>query len=361
MKNGQNLEFKMATTIKGPAIFIAQFIGDNSPFNNLKDICNWAAGLGYKAIQLPTNDLRFIDLKKAAESKTYADEIKGIVSRAGLEISELSTHLQGQLVAVNPAFDELFDGFAPENLRKNPKARTLWAIEQLKYAAKASQNLGLNASVTFSGSLMWHTVYPWPQRPAGLVEDAFSELAKRWTPILDVYDECGVDLCYELHPGEDLHDGVTYDLFLDYVIHHPRACLLYDPSHFLLQCLDYLAFIDIYHERIKMFHVKDAEFNPTGRQGVYGGYQNWIDRAGRFRSLGDGQVDFKSIFSKLAKYDFKGWAVLEWECALKHAEDGAKEGAEFIRNHIIRVTEKAFDDFANTSKEKDLNKRILGI
>jgi len=349
------------TNIKGPAIFLAQFMGAEEPFNNLKSICQWAKGLGYKGVQVPTLDPNFLDIKKAAESKTYADEIKGLVNECGLEITELSTHLQGQLVAVNPAYDTLFDGFAPEAYHNNPKARTEWAVQQLKYAAKASQNLGLNASVTFSGALIWQMIYPWPQRPAGLVDAAFTELAKRWKPILDVYDECGIDLCYEIHPGEDLHDGITYEMFLDKVNNHSRACLLYDPSHFVLQCLDYLEYIDLYHERIKMFHVKDAEFNPTGRQGVYGGYQNWIDRAGRFRSLGDGQVDFKSIFSKLAQYDYKGWAVLEWECALKHPEDGAREGAEFIKNHIIHVTDKAFDDFASTGSNDAFNKALLGI
>ena len=348
-------------TIKGPAIFLAQFMGDQSPFNNLKDITRWAAELGYKGVQIPSWDSRCIDLQKAAESKTYADELKGIIGEAGLEITELSTHLQGQLVAVNPAYDSLFDGFAPENIRGNAKARTEWAVQQLKYAAKASQNLGLQAHATFSGALLWHTVYPWPQRPAGLVEAGFTELATRWLPILNYFDECGVDLCYEIHPGEDLHDGVSYEMFLEKVNGHRRACLLYDPSHFVLQCLDYKSYIDFYHERIKAFHVKDAEFNPTGKQGVYGGYQNWIDRAGRFRSLGDGQVDFKAIFSKLAAYDFKGWAVLEWECCIKNAEDGAREGALFIKDHIIKVTEKAFDDFAGTGTDKDLNNRILGI
>jgi len=349
------------TTIKGPAIFLAQFMGDASPYNNLKDICKWAASLGYKGVQIPTWDARCIDLKKAGESKTYCDELKGIVKEAGLEITELSTHLQGQLVAVNPAYDALFDGFAPEAIRGNNKARTEWAVQQLKYAAKASQYLGLNAHATFSGALLWHTMYPWPQRPAGLVETGFTELAKRWLPILNEFDACGVDVCYEIHPGEDLHDGITYELFLDKVNQHPRACLLYDPSHFVLQCLDYLTYIDHYHERIKAFHVKDAEFNATGKQGVYGGYQNWIDRAGRFRSLGDGQVDFNSIFSKLAAYDYKGWAVLEWECCIKNSEDGAKEGAAFIRDHIITVTEKAFDDFAATGADEKLNKLILGI
>ncbi|MHA6247742.1 sugar phosphate isomerase/epimerase family protein [Pontibacter sp. CAU 1760] len=349
------------TTIQGPAIFLAQFLGDQAPFDTLENICRWAKGLGYEGVQIPTWDSKYFDVQKAAESKTYADEIKGIVEGQGLQITELSSHLHGQLVAVNPAYDTLFDGFAPKEVHNNPKARTEWAVQQLKNAAKASQNLGLNAHATFSGALLWHTVYPWPQRPAGLVEAGFKELGKRWTPILNAFDEAGVDLCYEIHPGEDLHDGITYEMFLDEVNNHARACLLYDPSHFVLQCLDYLEYIDIYHERIRMFHVKDAEFNPSGRQGVYGGYQNWVNRAGRFRSLGDGQVDFKSVFSKLTAHDYKGWAVLEWECALKHPEDGAREGATFIKDHIIRVTEKAFDDFAATGIDDEKNRTILGL
>jgi len=349
------------TTLKGPAIFLAQFMGDSDPFNSLRSICKWVKSLGFVGVQIPTWDARCIDLQKAAESKTYADELKGTIKECGLEITELSTHLQGQLVAVHPAYDSLFDGFAPANVRGNSKARTEWAVQQLKWAAKASQNLGLDAHATFSGALLWQTVYPWPQRPAGLVETGFKELANRWLPILNVFDENGVDVCYEIHPGEDLHDGISYEMFLEKVNQHPRACLLYDPSHFVLQCLNYLDYIDNYHERIRMFHVKDAEFNPTGKQGVYGGYQGWIDRAGRFRSLGDGQVDFKSIFSKLAQYSYKGWAVLEWECCIKNAEDGAKEGAVFIRDHIIRVTERAFDDFASAGSDEKLNRSILGL
>jgi sugar phosphate isomerase/epimerase len=348
-------------TIKGPGIFLAQFAGDAAPFNSLESICKWAGSLGFKGVQIPTWDPRLIDLKKAAESKTYADELKGIVNAAGLEITELSTHLQGQLVAVHPAFDAQFDGFAPASVHNNPKARQEWAVQQLMYAAKASQNLGLKAHATFSGALLWPTVYPWPQRPSGLVETGFSELGKRWIPILNEFDNNGVDLCYEIHPGEDIHDGITYEMFLEHTNNHKRACILYDPSHYVLQCLDYLSFIDHYHEKIRMFHVKDAEFNPTGKQGVYGGYQSWINRAGRFRSLGDGQVNFKSIFSKLTAYDFDGWAVLEWECCIKHPEDGAKEGAVFIKDHIIRVTEKAFDDFAGTGSDEKFNRSVLGL
>lgn len=348
-------------TIKGPGIFLAQFMGDKPPFNDLKTICQWAQSLGFKAVQIPTWDARCIDLQKAAESKAYADELKGTIAEYGLEISELSTHLQGQLVAVHPAYDDLFDGFAPESLRKNPKARTEWAVQQLKWGAKASQNLGITAHATFSGSLLWHTFHPWPQRPAGLVEEGFRELGRRWTPILNYFDECGVDVCYEIHPGEDLFDGVTYEMFLEEVKQHPRACLLYDPSHFVLQQLDYIQYIDFYHERIKAFHVKDAEFNKTGKQGTFGGYQSWLKRAGRYRSPGDGQVDFKTIFSKLTEYGYDGWAVMEWECCIKHPEDGAREGAEFIKNHIIRVTEKAFDDFAGVETDPQFIRSLLGL
>lgn len=348
-------------TIKGPALFLAQFAGDEAPFNSWSGITAWAADCGYAGVQLPSWDARFFDLDQAAESKDYCDEILGVARDNGVAVTELSTHLQGQLVAVHPAFDAGFDGFAAPEVRGDPKARQAWAVDQVKKALSASQNMGIDAHATFSGALAWPYVYPWPQRAPGLVETAFDELAKRWRPILDHADSCGVDVCYEIHPGEDLHDGISFEMLLERVDNHARCNMLYDPSHYVLQCLDYLDNIDIYKDRIRMFHVKDAEFNPTGRQGVYGGFQNWVDRAGRFRSLGDGEVDFASIFSKMAANDFDGWAVVEWECCLKHPEDGAREGAAFVRDHIIRVTERAFDDFADGGTDENTNRVMLGI
>jgi len=229
--------------------------------------------------QADPTETNFIDIEKAAESQTYCDELKGKVNSYGLEITELCTHLQGQLVAVNPAYDSMFDGFAPEHVRGNPKARTAWAIDFIKKSGTASGRLGLTSHGSFSGALLWHTVYP----------------------------------------------------------------------------------LDHYHERIKAFHVKDAEFNPTGKQGVYGGYSDWKNRAGRFRSLGDGQVDFKGIFSKLSKYECDVWAVLEWECCIKSSDQGAREGAPFIQKHIIEVAERSFDDFAGGKTDEAQLKKILGL
>ena len=347
-------------TIKGPAIFLAQFMGDE-PFDTLENACKWMADAGYKGVQIPSDNPVCIDLKQAAESQDYCDEYLGKCKEWGVEVTELSTHIQGQLVAVHPAYDTAFDAFAPAHLHGKPDDRQKWAVEQVMFAAKASERMGLKNSVSFPGALVWPFMYPWPQRPAGLVEEGFKELAKRWRPILDYYDECGVNVCYEIHPGEDLHDGVTFERFLEEVDGHSRCNILYDPSHFILQQLDYLAFIDHYHDRIKMFHVKDAEFRPNGKSGIYGGYQGWVERPGRFRSLGDGQIDFKGIFSKLSAYDFDGWAVVEWECALKHNQDGAREGAQFVNDHIIRVTDKAFDDFAGGAADTKTNRKMLGL
>lgn len=348
-------------TLKGPGIFLSQFIGSEAPFNSLEGLAKWASALGFQALQIPCNHPAIFDLQRAATSQTYCDELLGLLKHYGLRISELSTHLEGQLIAVHPAHDVAFDNFAPVHLRGDREARTAWATEQVKLAAVASKNLGLKAHATFSGSLAWPYVYPWPPHNPQLLEEAFAELARRWLPILDVFDEHGVDVCYELHPGEDLHDGATFERFLAQVNHHPRCNILFDPSHLLLQHIDYLQFIDIYHNRIKAFHVKDAEYLANGRTGVYGGYLKWIDRAGRFRSPGDGQVDFKGIFSKLAQYDYEGWAVLEWECCLKDAETGAREGAQFIRNNIIPVAKRAFDDFAAQDGSDNSVRAQLGL
>jgi len=345
--------------IKGPAIFLAQFLRDEPPYNNLQNIGKWVADLGYKGVQIPTWDARVIDLDKAAASKDYCDALVGTLQEIGLTPTEMGAHLQGQVLAMNNVYKTAFGGFYPKGL--NDTEIIEWATDQLKKSITVSKHMGLSAVPVLSGGFAWHMVYPWPQRPAGLIDEAFNEMVKRWKPILDFANENGITIAYELHPGSDIFDGATFEIFLDKTDNHPAACLNYDPSHFVLQQLDYLQFIQLYGERITAFHVKDAEFNPNGRVGVYGGYQGWAGRAGRFRSLGDGQVDFKRVFTLLAEAGYEGWAVLEWECCVKSPEQGAAEGAPFITEHIIETTDVAFDDFAGGESDQQMNRQILGI
>ena len=345
----------------GPAIFLAQLLGPRAPKDSLPELAQWVSSLGYKGVQIPTFRADLFDLGRAAESRTYCDEVKGMLASHGLRITELSTHRQGHLVAGNPAYDRLLRGFGPPAYADNPKGRQEWALSQLMLAARASGNLGLEGHVTFSGHLLWPFLYPYPPAPAGLVDDAFTELARIWRPILDAFDEQGVDVCFELHPGEDLHDGRTFEMLLDKLGNHPRLNILYDPSHFHLQHMDYVGFIEIYHQRIMAFHVKDAEFVPSPRSGTYGGYQPWGERPGRFRSPGDGQIDFKSIFARLIHHGFRRWAVVEWECYLKHPEDGAREAVAFVNDHLIRATATPFDAFMRPQTDAAANRRILGL
>lgn len=345
--------------MKGPAIFLAQFMRDEEPYNNINNIGRWAADLGFKGVQIPGWDPRAIDLDKAAESKTYCDDYRGLLQEMGLEPTEVTGYLAGQVLAVHPAYEIMFEAFHPPGLKGNE--RTEWATGELKKCIYASVNMGTSVIPVLSGGFAWHTIYPWPQRPDGIIQEAFKELARRWRPLLDLAHDNGTVLAYELHPGSDVYDGATYEMFLDYTDNHDAACLNYDPSHFLLQQLDYLEFIRLYGERIKGFHVKDAEFRPSGRVGVYGGYQSWVGRAGRFRSLGDGQVDFTRVFTLLTEAGYTSWAVLEWECCIKSPEQGAAEAAPFISRHIIETTEVAFDDFAGGHPDLARNREILGL
>ena len=152
------------------------------PFDNLFAITAWAAGLGYKGVQIPSWDRRLFDLNLCAESQTYADEVVGICAEAGIAITELSTHCR-TVSRSESAYDAAFDAFAPETVRGNPGARQAWAVDQ----GDQGRNGGAASGAFGNGQL--HRIaglphlYPWPQRPAGLVETAFAELARRWTPI----------------------------------------------------------------------------------------------------------------------------------------------------------------------------------
>jgi sugar phosphate isomerase/epimerase len=344
--------------IKGPGILSAQFMTKEPPRDNLENFSTWAADLGFKGLQLMPEP-QVIDLDKGAVSKTYCDEWAGKLKAKGLICTDFHAAIFSQMLAFNPAYETLFEGFHPKGLKG--KELTDWATNGLKKLIKTAANLGISGFPVLSGGLAWIMVYPWPQRPAGIIETAFKELARRWLPILDYAQENGVTINYELHPCCDLFDGATFDMFLEQVKDHPAACLTYDPSHFILQQLDLYEFIKIYGSRIKGFHVKDGEFIPSGKQGVYSGLQPWATRAGRFRTVGDGQVDFKRVFSLLTEVGFDGWAILEWEDPVRSPEQAAKRSVKFIEDHIIETADYAFDNFLDGGADISAHNKILGI
>jgi len=231
------------------------------------------------------------------------------------------------MLAVHPAYEVMFSGFFPAGLTGND--RTNWAAGELRKCLLASSNLGLHNVPVLSGGFAWHLTYPWPQRPPRIVEEAFQELGRRWRPLLDLAADKNLVFGFELHPGSDLlRRRHVRDVSRRGARPSRGLPQLRPESLFCCKQLDYLAFIEIYGRRIKGFHVKDAEFRPSGRVGVYGGYQPW-SKAGRpFRSLGDGQVDFKRVFTCLRKRLSTGWAVLE-ECCVKSPHRGGR-GAVFI-------------------------------
>ena len=260
-------------TIKGPAhlpgavrrrrgaVQLAATASPNGPLASATRACRSRPGTR-----------RLFDLTKAATSKTYCDEVNGIAPKHGVAITELSTHLQGQLVAVHPAYDEAFDGFAPPRGARQPEgAAGLGGGADASGGAAPRSNLGLDRARRPSPARSPGPIlYPWPQRPAGLIETAFDELARRWRPILDAFDEAGVDVCYETPSGR----GPVRRRHLRDVPRARRtttraATSTTTPRTSCCSSSTISTFIDIYHERIKAFHVKDAEFNPTGRQGVY--------------------------------------------------------------------------------------------
>jgi hypothetical protein len=148
------------SSIKGPAIFLAQFLRDEAPYNDIQSITEWVAGLGYKGVQIPTWDPRTFDLDKAAGSKSYCEDYKGLLAERGVVPTELSGHLQGQVLAIHPAYEVMFQPFYPEGL--GDRERVEWATGGLEKVIRASANLGLDNIPTLSGGLAWHMVYPWP-------------------------------------------------------------------------------------------------------------------------------------------------------------------------------------------------------
>lgn len=320
--------------MKGPALYLGQFVSEVSPFDRLATIIDWAAGCGFRGVQKPTWVDSLFDLRSAAESVDYCQDVQGLLANLNVAITELSVHRQSQLVGVHPTYIPAFAEFAPPALRSTPAEWSGWAAKELIMAARATRNLGLDRLVGVSGALAWPFLHPWPPAMQNLAAEGLAELARRWRPILDAMDSLGVDLCFEIHPTTDLHDGASFERFLDLLGGHCRVQLLFDPSHLILQGIDTVGFVTRYRDRIRAVHVKDAVFRPDARNGALGGFQPWPDRAARYCTLGTGDVPLAAIFRQLAAGDYDGWIVCERTYGPGDVSDNARRAARFTADLI---------------------------
>jgi sugar phosphate isomerase/epimerase len=363
------------TSVKGIALFIAQGWGKPG-WETLEQCAKSAAGLGYDGLQVPLWNDGPIDVELAATSTDYCQEQQGIATEAGCPIVELANHVEGQLVRCGAAYQPLFRGFAPKEIRGNWNEVTAWAQNRLKLSAKTTRNFGFDRVATFPGTSIFHTGYEWPQRPKGLVNAAFNALANAWRPVFETGDEVGVQFAFELHPMEELMDGSTFNRFKDHIGDRKSAKILADLSHRVLAGAtqeNMEAFIRNHADDIIMWHVKDGEFIPTGESDAYGSYLPWQNRPGAFRSTGDGQIDHQRIFDLVGReLKLPVWATVEWECKTKGWSQGVREAVEFCRAWLnqtqipertaAEVTNEVFDDFVGGGGiDLELISEILGI
>lgn len=364
------------STLQGPAIFLAQGYGKPG-WSTLRECAESSAALGYKGMQVQLWEGGPVDTALASTSKDYCDEQQGIATEGGCPIVEGANHVEGQLVFTGPVYQDLFRGFAPQSLQKAHWSEVAqWAMVRMQQTVRAARNFGFDRVAAFPGTAIFHTMYEWPQRPKGLVTAAMNALAAAWQPVFDTADEVGVDIAFEVHPMEELHDAATFAQFKEHTNDHGRATVLLDLSHQVLAGMrqEHLEdFVRNLAEWIRMFHVKDAEFLPNGWSGAYGGYQPWKKRPGRFRSTGDGQIDYLAIFNLLKQLGITGlWSTVEWECAFKSWLQGVAEAATCVQHWMDgkaapptaepAASDDTFDDFVGGGEEDpELIAKILGI
>lgn len=338
--------------LKGPGLFLAQYINQQAPFNSLASFSKWVAEMSFTSIQIPcSSDPTLFNLTKAAESRAYCDDVRGILAEAGIGISSLSTQFNGRLAAIGADSVQAANSIPSAVVCKGEPGHHADLEHRLLLAAKASQNLGLNAHILAPDASMFaqRLSHPLFAVPPQLTDQDFSSLGNQWLHILSAFDEAGIDLCFDLHPGGDLRDGATIEQFVDATNHHPRLRILFNPAFLFMQQIDYLEFLDHYHALIAAFHAQDAEICVPGYCGFVGNYDSWIGRPVRFRRLGDGQINLGRIVSRLAKYNWTGAIILKLQDRFDNVEESVRQGSALIRRYISQAAESDCGDFGPTN------------
>lgn len=313
----------------------------------LEALAQKAKGWGYDGLELACwGD--HMDVEKGAKDKAYAQGRHDLLKKHGLKVWAISHHLAGQLVC-DPN-DARTDMFAPKELAGNAEGKRKWAIETMKNSARAAANMGLKVVNGFTGSPIWHHIYPFPPVSPQTIDDGFKRFAELWNPILDVFKEVGVKFALEVHPGEIAFDIVTAERALKAINRRPEFGFNFDPSHLHWQLVDPVRFIQEFPDRIYHVHMKDAALQLDGRSGILASHLGFGDarRGWDFRSLGHGGVKFEEIIRALNHCNYQGPLSVEWEDSGMEREHGAAEAAAFVKKVDFKPSnvsfEKGFDN-----------------
>lgn len=308
----------------------------------LEDMCQTAKKMGYDGLEIATWGQ--IDCHKAANDPGYVREIKDTLDRYGLVCTALGAHLTGQ--CVGDMWDPRLDGFAPAEYAGNPAAIRQWAIEAMKDTAKAAKAMGCSVVTGFMGSAIWKYWYSFPQTTEEMIENAYKEQVELWSPIFDVFDECGVKFALEVHPTEIAFDYYTTERLLKAFDNRPTLGINFDPSHLIWQGVNPTIFLQDFVDKVYHVHMKDTAVNLDGRNGILGSHLNFGDmrRGWNFVSLGHGDVDFDKIIRVLNSANYQGPLSVEWEDSGMDRIFGATEACNFVKKINFGKSEVAFDN-----------------
>lgn len=278
---------------------------------SMEEMCRTASEMGYDGIELASWGQ--IDVHRAAVDGDYVNELKGILAKYNLQCKALGSHLVGQ--CVGDLWDPRLDGFAPAELAGKPEEIRAWAIEEMKMIARAAKAMECEVVTGFMGSGVWKYWYSFPQTSEEMIEDAYQEQVKLWTPIFDVFDECRVKFALEVHPTEIAFDYWTTKRLLEVFQYRPTLGINFDPSHLIWQGVNPTIFLQDFIDRVYHIHIKDTSVNLDGRNGILGSHLPFgsMRRGWNFVAPGHGDVDFDKMMRVLNENHYQGPLSIEWE------------------------------------------------
>ena len=312
----------------------------------LEDLAKKAASWGYDGLELACWGDHF-DVQRALHEDGYCAGRHALLAKYGLKVYAISSHLVGQ--AVCDRIDERHKSILPAYVwgDGDPEGVRSRAAAEMMDTARAANRLGVGVVNGFTGSSIWHYLYSFPPVSAQMIEDGYLDFARRWNPILDVFDEMGVRFGLEVHPTEIAFDIASAERALQAIGNRKTFGFNYDPSHFGYQGVDYVKFIHQFSDRIYHVHMKDVWWSNEGTEaGVFGGHTDFGDirRQWDFRSLGRGNIDFEEIIRALNRSGYTGPLSVEWEDIGMDREHGAEEACDFVRAVDFPSSSRAFDD-----------------